>query len=61
MTDYKALEHDYGIALLPKRDLVAVRGQGALLYDDAGREYLHHCSHRRAHPRNRQQRNPEGQ
>ena len=40
MTDYKALELEYGIALLPKRDLVAVRGKGALLYDDQGREYL---------------------
>jgi acetylornithine/LysW-gamma-L-lysine aminotransferase len=40
MTDYKALEHDYGIALQAKRDLVAVRGQGACLYDADGREYL---------------------
>jgi acetylornithine/LysW-gamma-L-lysine aminotransferase len=40
MTDYKALEHDYGIALQAKRDLVAVRGKGACLYDEAGREYL---------------------
>ena len=40
MTDYKALEHEYGIALQAKRDLVAVRGKGACLYDEAGREYL---------------------
>ena len=40
MTDYKALEHDYGIALQAKRDLVAVRGKGSCLYDEAGREYL---------------------
>ena len=40
MTDYKALEHDYGILLQAKRDLVAVRGKGACLYDEAGREYL---------------------
>ena len=40
MSDYKALELQYGIPLLPKRDLVAVRGEGALLYDDQGREYL---------------------
>jgi len=40
MTDYKALELEYGIALQAKRDLVAVRGQGACLYDENGREYL---------------------
>ena len=37
MTDYKTLEHDYGIALQAKRDLVAVRGKGACLYDEADR------------------------
>ena len=40
MTDYKALELEYGIALQAKRDLVAVRGQGSCLYDENGREYL---------------------
>jgi acetylornithine/LysW-gamma-L-lysine aminotransferase len=40
MTDYKALELEYGIALQAKRDLVAVRGEGACLYDENGREYL---------------------
>ena len=33
MTDYRQLEQQYGLPLLPKRDLVAVRGKGALLYD----------------------------
>ena len=40
MTDYRALEHEYGLPLQPKRDLVAVRGQGALLYDENGEEYI---------------------
>ncbi|CAD7851378.1 MAG: N-acetylornithine aminotransferase (EC 2.6.1.11) [Olavius algarvensis Gamma 3 endosymbiont] len=40
MTDYRSLEHDYGLPLQPKRDLVAVRGQGALLYDEHGEQYL---------------------
>ncbi len=40
MNDYKTLEQDYGIALQAKRDLVAVRGEGACLYDEDGREYL---------------------
>jgi acetylornithine/LysW-gamma-L-lysine aminotransferase len=38
--DYKAMEHEFGLVLAPKRDLVAVRGQGALLYDEAGQEYI---------------------
>ncbi len=40
MTDYKALEHEYGVPLQAKRDLVAVRGKGALLYDEEGHEYI---------------------
>jgi acetylornithine/LysW-gamma-L-lysine aminotransferase len=40
MTDYKALEHEYGVPLQAKRDLVAVRGCGANLYDEAGQEYI---------------------
>ena len=40
MIDYKALEHEYGVPLNAKRDLVAVRGQGAMLYDETGREYI---------------------
>ena len=39
-TDYKAMEHKFGLVLAAKRDLVAVRGQGALLYDEQGREYI---------------------
>jgi acetylornithine/LysW-gamma-L-lysine aminotransferase len=39
-TDYKQLEHEYGVVLAPKRDLVAVRGKGALLYDESGEEYI---------------------
>ncbi|MFA9420394.1 MAG: aminotransferase class III-fold pyridoxal phosphate-dependent enzyme, partial [Gammaproteobacteria bacterium] len=38
--DYKAMEHEFGLVLAPKRDLVAVRGLGALLYDEAGQEYI---------------------
>ncbi|MCP4391478.1 MAG: aminotransferase class III-fold pyridoxal phosphate-dependent enzyme, partial [Gammaproteobacteria bacterium] len=40
MTDYRALEHDFGLPLQPKRDIVAVRGKGALLYDENGEEYI---------------------
>ncbi len=40
MTDYKALEHEYGVPLQAKRDLVAVRGKGAFLYDEQGQEYI---------------------
>ncbi len=40
MTDYKALEHEYGLILQARRDLVAVRGAGACLYDEAGNEYI---------------------
>jgi len=39
-TDYQQLEHEYGVVLAPKRNLVAVRGKGALLYDEAGAEYI---------------------
>ncbi len=38
--DYRAMEHEFGLVLAPKRDLVAVRGRGALLYDEAGQEYI---------------------
>jgi acetylornithine/LysW-gamma-L-lysine aminotransferase len=38
--DFAAIEHDFGLVLAPKRDLVVVRGKGALLYDEAGREYI---------------------
>ena len=40
MTDYRALELEFGLPLQPKRDLVAVRGEGALLYDENGEEYI---------------------
>ena len=40
MTDYRQLEHQFGLPLQAKRDLVAVRGEGALLYDENGTEYL---------------------
>ena len=40
MTDYKALEHEFGVPLQAKRDLVAVRGNGAFLYDEEGQEYI---------------------
>jgi acetylornithine/LysW-gamma-L-lysine aminotransferase len=40
MNDYKALEEQYGLSLYPKRDLVAVRGEGALLYDENDNAYI---------------------
>jgi acetylornithine/LysW-gamma-L-lysine aminotransferase len=40
MTDYKALENEYGVPLQAKRDLVAVRGKGVHLYDESGQEYI---------------------
>ncbi|MBT6274215.1 MAG: acetylornithine/succinylornithine family transaminase [Chromatiales bacterium] len=39
-TDYKELESRYAIDIYPKRDLTIVRGAGASLWDDAGREYI---------------------
>lgn len=38
--DYRALEQQFGVTLYPKRDAVMVRGVGATLYDDRGREYI---------------------
>jgi len=40
MTDYKTLEDQYGLSLYPKRDLVAVRGEGALLFDENDNAYI---------------------
>ena len=40
MNDYKALEDQYGLSLYPKRDLVAVRGEGALLFDENDNAYI---------------------
>jgi acetylornithine/LysW-gamma-L-lysine aminotransferase len=39
-TDYQALEDRYALPLYPKRDVTLVRGSGALLYDEQGREYV---------------------
>jgi len=36
----KALEQKYELAVYPRRDIVLVRGKGARLYDEAGREYI---------------------
>ena len=38
--DYQALEQQYGLGLYPKRDAVMVRGEGAVLTDDRGRQYI---------------------
>lgn len=40
MKDFKALEEQYGLSLYPKRDLVAVRGEGALLFDEHDNAYI---------------------
>ena len=40
MIDYRSLETAYGLALYPKRDLIAVRGEGALLYDENDNAYI---------------------
>jgi LysW-gamma-L-lysine/LysW-L-ornithine aminotransferase len=36
----KELEDRYEVPVYPRRDLVLVRGKGAKLYDDRGREYI---------------------
>ncbi len=36
----KELEDHYELPVYPRRDLVLVRGKGARLYDDQGREYI---------------------
>jgi acetylornithine/LysW-gamma-L-lysine aminotransferase len=36
----KDLEDRYELAVYPRRDVVLVRGKGARLYDDQGREYI---------------------
>jgi acetylornithine/LysW-gamma-L-lysine aminotransferase len=38
--DIKALESQHTSGVYAKRDVVIVRGKGALLYDDQGREYI---------------------
>ncbi|MCP4186320.1 MAG: acetylornithine/succinylornithine family transaminase [Gammaproteobacteria bacterium] len=40
MSDYKALEEEFAPTLYPKRDLVAVRGEGALLFDENDNAYI---------------------
>jgi acetylornithine/LysW-gamma-L-lysine aminotransferase len=40
MSDIIALENRFGSGVYAKRDLAILRGQGALLYDEAGREYI---------------------
>ncbi len=40
MTNYKTLEEEFAPALYPKRDLLAVRGEGALLFDENDNEYI---------------------
>jgi len=39
-TNYQALEAQHTSGVYAKRPLTIVRGQGALLWDDAGREYI---------------------
>jgi len=38
--NYKALCDSYELPIYPKRDLVIVRGEGARLWDDTGREFI---------------------
>jgi len=39
-THSKELEDQYELPVYPRRDIVLVRGKGARLYDDRGREYI---------------------
>ena len=36
----REIEARYEVAVYPQRDVVIVRGQGALLWDEQGREYI---------------------
>jgi len=40
MTDFMALEKRFAFEVYPKRDLVVTRGDGALVWDDRGNEYI---------------------
>lgn len=40
MTDFMELERRFAFEVYPKRDLVITRGDGALVWDDRGREYI---------------------
>jgi len=39
-SDFRALEQRYSFEVYPKRDIVITRGEGALLWDDRGNEYI---------------------
>ena len=39
-TNYQALEDQFGLDVYPKRDITVVRGEGALLWDENGKEYI---------------------
>ena len=40
MTDFKELQQQHEFDVYPKRDIVLVRGEGAKVWDDTGREYI---------------------
>jgi acetylornithine/LysW-gamma-L-lysine aminotransferase len=40
MIDYQEIESIYGLDLYPKRGITLVRGKGARLWDDNGKEYI---------------------
>ena len=40
MSDFKELEQQFEFDVYPKRDLVLVRGAGARVWDDTGKEYI---------------------
>jgi len=40
MKDYKALQQQYELGVYPMRDVVLVKGKGARLWDDKGKEYI---------------------
>jgi len=40
MTDYQAMENSASMGILPKRDVVIVRGRGTRLWDNDGKEYI---------------------
>ncbi len=40
MSDYRQLEERYSLNVYPKRSLVLVKGQGARVWDEQGKEYI---------------------
>ena len=40
MTDYREQHHKYEVQIYPKRDIVLVKGKGARLWDETGKEYI---------------------